>query len=417
MSETEAAFELSEQTKCTIASTVHTTIESTSESPASSFWEAALYSAVMSDTANGISFNHSSPGTLGVEMEWMSVDADSGSQVPLAPYVFSVIGETPRIKPELFTSIVEINTNIHTCTPAAMQELLNLYRQVDVVLREQNGSLLSTGTHPFSHWRDQVVSDDPRYNQLLKRLQWVARRFNICGIHTHIGMPDGDTCIKVMNHLLPIMPVFLAISANSPFWHGEKTGLAASRIKIFEGLSQGGMPFYFADWQDFEHCTQRLMATGSIGSVRDIWWEMRPHPDFGTLEIRIGDMPASFDDTAAYVAYARAEAMAAIGHEEALKVHPSLIRENRWRACRFGMRATIIDPFTEELCPMLDWLDKRLDQLAAFGIDEHELQLVARRIQHWRIHGGGADLQHNLYNTTENFSAMVRAMRELDGWD
>jgi len=346
----------------------------------------------------------------------MSVDADSGQQAPLAPYVFSVIGETPRIKPELFTSIIETNTAIHTSTASAMQELLKLYKQVDVVLKNQNGALLSSGTHPVSHWRDQEVSDDPRYYQLLKRLQWVARRFNICGIHTHIGMPDGNTCIKVMNHLLPIMPVFLAISANSPFWHGEKTGLAASRIKIFEGLSQGGMPFYFADWQDFEHCTQRLMATGSIGSVRDIWWEMRPHPDFGTLEIRIGDMPATFDDTAAYVAYARAEAMAAIVHEEALNVHPSLIRENRWRACRYGIRGTIIDPFSEELIPVLDWLEKRLDQLAAYGIDEHELQTVARQIPYWRSNGGGSDSQRELYNTSKGFSDMVRAMRELDGW-
>jgi len=370
----------------------------------------------MSDTANGIPFNHSSPGTLGVEMEWMSVDADSGLQVPLAPYVFSVIGQTPRIKAELFTSIVEINTAIHTGTAAAMQELLALYRQVDAVLQQKNGALLSSGTHPFSHWRDQVVSDDPRYFQLLKRLQWVARRFNICGIHTHIGMPDGNSCIRVMNQLLPIMPVFLAISANSPFWHGEQTGLAASRIKIFEGLSQGGMPFYFADWQDFEHCTQRLMATGSIGSVRDIWWEMRPHPDFGTLEVRIGDMPASFDDAAAYVAYVRAEAVAAIHHTENLKVHPSLIRENRWRACRYGMAATIIDPYSEELIPVLDWLEKRLERLSQYGIDQRELQLVTSRIPYWRAHGGGAESQRNLYNTSEDFSAMVRAMREQDGW-
>lgn len=346
----------------------------------------------------------------------MSVDADSGRQVPLAPYVFSTIDNTPRIKPELFTSIVEINTGIHTSTHTAMQELIELYRQVDTVLQEKNAALLSSGTHPVSHWRDQVISDDPRYEALLQRLQWVARRFNICGIHTHIGMPDGDTCIKVMNHLLPIMPVFLAISANSPFWHGEKTGLAASRIKVFEGLSQGGMPFYFADWQDFEHCTARLKATGSIDSVRDIWWEMRPHPDFGTLEVRIGDMLARLDDTAAYVAYVRAEAMAAIDHQERLQVHPSLIRENRWRACRYGMLATIIDPFSEELVPVLDWLEKRLDRLAAYGINQMELELVARQIPYWRQHGGGAQSQYALYDSNEKFSAMVQAMREQDGW-
>jgi len=322
----------------------------------------------MGKPASEIPFNNSRFGTLGVEREWMCVDIDSGQQIPAAPQVFSVVGDTPRIKPELFTSIVETNTDIQFNSADAMAQLAELYTKVDAILQNHGAALLSSGTHPISHWRQQVVSDDPRYYTLLKRLQWVARRSNISGSHGHIGMPDGDSCIKAMNHLLPIMPVFLAISANSPFWHGEKTGLAASRIKIFEGLSQGGMPFYFNDWKDFEHCTARLTATGSIESVRDIWWEMRPHPDFGTLEVRIGDMPATFADSAAYVAYVRAEAMAAAQDASRPKVHPSLIRENRWRACRYGTRATIIDPFTEELVPVLDWLEHRLDQLADQGI-------------------------------------------------
>jgi len=370
----------------------------------------------MGKLINGIPFHASTPGTLGVEMEWMTVDGATGQQIPAAPDVFAVIGDIPRIKPELFTSIVEINTDIQTNTPAAMQQLQQLYGQVDAILQHKNTAMLSSATHPFSHWRDQQVSNDPRYARLLKRLCWVARRFNICGIHAHIGMPDGDTCIRAMNHLLPIMPVFLAISANSPFWHGEKTGLMASRIKIFEGLSQGGMPFYFTDWQDFERCTARLMATGSIDSVRDIWWEMRPHPDFGTLEIRIGDMPGSYDDTAAYIAYVRAEAMAAINPQEIPQVHPSLIRENRWRACRYGIHATIIDPLTEELIPVLDWLEKRVDELAAHGANTDELAIVASRIPHWRQYGGGAEMQRSLYDCSGDFVQMVKAMRQQDGW-
>jgi len=374
----------------------------------------------MINDVDDIPFHDSNLGTLGVEMEWMTVDIDSGQQVPAAPQVFSVIGDTPRIKPELFTSIVEINTDIHSNTPAAMQQLLALYTQVGAVLHDHNAALLSSSTHPVSHWRDQVISADPRYQQLLRRLRWVLRRFNICGIHTHIGMPDGDACIHAMNQLLPIMPMFLAISANSPFWHGEKTGLAASRVKIFEGLSQGGMPFYFDDWQDFEHCASRLKATGSIDSVRDIWWEMRPHPTFGTLEVRIGDMPGSFDDSAAYIAYVRTEAVAAansISAPTTTRVHPSLIRENRWRACRYGMRAIIIDPVSEQLMPLLDWLQQRLNQLADQGADSAELDIVQNRIPHWHQHGGGAEMQHQLHDTTDGFAAMVKAMRQQDGWN
>jgi len=374
----------------------------------------------MINDVDDIPFHDSRLGTLGVEMEWMTVDRDSGQQVPAAPQVFEVIGDTSRIKPELFTSIVEINTDIHTNTPDAMQQLLTLHAQVDAVLRDHNAALLSTSTHPVSHWRDQTISADPRYQQLLKRLCWVLRRFNICGIHTHIGMPDGDTCIHAMNQLLPIMPMFLAISANSPFWHGEKTGLSSSRIKIFEGLSQGGMPFYFNDWDDFEHCASRLKATESIDSVRDIWWEMRPHPTFGTLEIRIGDMLGNFDDSTAYIAYVRAEAVAAansISATPTARVHPSLIRENRWRACRYGMHAIIIDPVSEALMPLLDWLEQRLNQLANQGADATELQLVLSRIPYWRQHGGGAEMQHKLHNTTDGFAAMVKAMRQQDGWN
>ena len=374
------------------------------------------YTEYMQDTVANIPFNSSRFGTLGVELEWMCVDVDSGDQIPAAPHVFAAVGATPRIKPELFTSIVETNTDIQNSTPDAMSQLADLYAQVDSVLKHRNAALLSSGTHPVSHWREQVMSDDVRYHKLLKRLQWVARRFNICGIHVHVGMPDGDSCIRAMNNLLPIMPVFLAISANSPFWHGEKTGLAASRIKVFEGLSQGGMPFYFADWKDFEYCTGKLTSTGSIESVRDIWWEMRPHPDFGTLEVRIGDMPARFDDNAAYIAYVRAEAMAAAMDNDRPKVHPSLIRENRWRACRYGIHATIIDPFNEELIPVLEWLEKRLDQLAAQGISGSELELVSGQIGHWRKHGGGAESQRELFDTSNDFSAMIRSMRELDGW-
>jgi len=363
-----------------------------------------------------IPFSPSVPGSLGVEMEWITVDQKTGSQIPAAPAVLHVVGETPRIKPELFTSTIEINTGIHQQTDACMAELAGLYKTVCAPLQQQGGALLSTGTHPFSNWQDQHVSDDPRYRRLVKRLQWTARRFNIFGIHVHIGMPDGDTCIAAMNRLLPIIGVFLAVSANSPFWRGHDTGLASSRIKIFEGLSQGGMPFYFEHWQDFEHCINRLLATGSIDSVRDIWWEMRPHPDFGTLEVRIGDMPASYADTRAYVAYVRAEVMAAARSGKGTnRIHPSLIRENRWRACRYGMAATIIDPESESLVPVLEWLERRLDILAGKGAEDEDLAIVRQRLSHWRQNDGAA-LQRRLFATHPAEADMIRALRTQDGW-
>jgi len=370
----------------------------------------------MNMTSATLPFHASRLGSLGVEMEWVTVDADSGVQVPAAPELFSQIGKTPRIKPELFTSTIEINTDIHTGTADCITELEVLHKRVSTLLAGQHVALLSSGTHPFSRWQDQTVSDDPRYHRLIKRLCWMARRFNIFGIHTHIGMPGGDDCITALNHLLPVIPVFLAISANSPYWIRHDTGLSSCRIKIFEGLSQGGMPFYFEDWQDFEHCTQRLMMTGSIDSVRDIWWEMRPHPDFGTLEIRIGDMPATRDDTVAYVAYVRAEAMAAVHAKARVRVHPSLIRENRWRACRYGMAATMIDPESEALVPVLDWIEKRLDILPEEGAEAEDIAIVREQIGRWRCCGDGASRQRRIRQECPDWDDMIRLMRQ-DGWN
>jgi len=360
-----------------------------------------------------IPFSPSELGSLGVEMEWFTVSNDSGMQTPAAETYLSEIPQSPRIKQELFTSILEINTGIHHDSRACVGELQALYQQASAGIAMHDASLLSAGTHPFSAWHEQIVSQDERYNHLIDRLQWVARRFNICGIHVHIGMPNGDACIHSMNALMPVLPVFLAISANSPFWRGKDTGLHACRIKIFEGLSQGGMPFYFESWKDFEHCAGRLIATGSIDSIRDIWWEMRPHPDFGTLEIRIGDMPAIKEDALAYIAYVRAEVMAAAHKPQPKRVHPSLIRENRWRACRYGMQAEMIDPHNEELVPVLDWIATRLDKLE--GANQKDLSLVADRLEHWRTHGDGAERQRRIRARHAGPLAMVKSMQE-DGW-
>jgi len=370
----------------------------------------------MSLTPTALPFHASKLGSLGVEMEWITVDAGSGAQVPAAPKLLSQIETTPRIKPELFTSTIEINTDIHAGTEECVAELKALHQRVGALLAGQHVALLSSGTHPFSRWQDQTVSDDPRYHRLVERLSWMARRFNIFGIHAHIGMPGGDECIAALNHLLPVMPVFLALSANSPYWTGHDTGLKSSRIKIFEGLSQGGMPFYFEDWKDFEHCAQRLMSTGSIDSVRDIWWEMRPHPDFGTLEIRIGDMPGTKADTRAYIAYVRAEAMAASHAEVRPRVHPSLVRENRWRACRYGLKATIIDPDTEDLVPVLDWIEHRLTVLPEQGAAVEDISIVRNQLEHWRQHGDGADRQRLIRQQYPDWDDMIEQMRQ-DGWN
>jgi len=360
-----------------------------------------------------------------VELEWITVDHTSGAQSPAAPALLAAIPSTPHLKAELFTSTIEINSTVHRHTSDCFAELAELRRTVLAHPSMEGIGLLSSGTHPFSHWRDQQVSDDSRYHALLKRMGWMARRFNIFGMHVHIGIGDGDRCIHALNQLLPIMHIFLALSANSPYWHGEDTGLASSRLKVSEGLSQSGMPFYFHDWADFTLCAERLLASGSIHSIREIWWEMRPHPNFGTLEVRISDMPLSFDDARAIAALIRAEVMTAVAdHAPQQRVHPSLIRENRWRACRYGMAMDMLDPFVTTahspfVVPLLDWLEQRLTWLAAEGeADPADLTLVRQQLLRWHKRGDGARRQRLLLKgCSGDMAQLINTMQREDGWN
>jgi len=369
-------------------------------------------------------FNHSAFGSIGVELEWITVDQASGAQIAAAPALLASLSNTAiasRIKAELFASTIEINSDIHHDVTSCFAELAQLRRFVLAQPSMQGVGLLAAGTHPFSHWRDQQVSDDPRYHQLLQRMGWMARRFNIFGMHVHVGIGDGERCITALNALLPVMHLFLAISANSPLWHGDDTGLASSRLKVFEGLSQSGMPFYFENWQDFSRCVEQLQSTGSIDSIREIWWEMRPHPNFGTLEMRICDMPASFTDALALTALIRAEVMTAAAGitMTGKRVHPSLIRENRWRACRYGMDAIMIDPYHGHTVTLLTWLQQRLQWLSEQAVAfPQDLDIITQALPRWQTQGDGALRQRKqLQQCDGDLHSLVQQMRENDGWE
>ncbi len=362
---------------------------------------------------HAIDFTTSTPGTVGTELEWILVDAINGQQLAAAPELLQHWQQAQakgNLKGEVFTSIIEMNSSVHHHSRDCLHELQTIKTKLSTLASDIR--LLPSSTHPYARWQEQQLSEGERYAQLEQRLRWMLHRYNIVGMHVHIGMPDGETCIQASNHLLPLLPMFLALSANSPYWAGHDTGLASARIKIAEGLSQGGMPFYFQNWADFQRCTRQLLATHSIDSIRDIWWEMRPHPDYGTLEIRISDLPATLADTEACVAYIRAEAIAAMAQGAAPMVHHSLIRENRWRACRFGMQAAMIDPWTATVMPMLDWLEQRLDFLQARAPAE-ELAIVAARLPYWRIHGDGASRQRQL----ADLPASSRIQHQVSAWD
>jgi len=308
-------------------------------------------------SAPTIPFHGSPAPTIGVEMELQLVDQESGELVNVCDTLLAEIpaGWGGCFKPELFQSNLEVNTGICATVAEAEQDLAEKLLLLHTVCGRHGVSLVSAGTHPFSLSADQQVTDDPRYHRLIDVLQRPARRMNIFGLHIHIGVGSGEIALGVVNRLVRYLPHLLALSASSPFWEGEDTGLASMRVKVFESLSTAGLPFYFGSWHEFESIIDQLQRSHTIDTIRDVWWDIRPHPDFGTVEMRVCDPPSSLTEVLALVAFVQClVARAARQHiegEPEVKPHAAIARENKWRAARYGLECEIIRADTLENVP------------------------------------------------------------------
>ena len=205
---------------------------------------------------------------------------------------------------------------------------------------------MCAGTHPFTDWQSQLISPKERYLELVERMQWMARRMQIFGVHVHVGVRAPEKAIPIVNALCQYIPHFLALSSSSPFWVGCDTGLASSRTKIFEGMPTAGLPYQLADWAEFEEYMETLISTKSIESVREVWWDVRPHPDFGTVELRICDGLPTLDEIGAVAALAQClveQFDTQLDRGYTLPTPASwVLRENKWRASRYGLDADIV---------------------------------------------------------------------------
>ena len=205
---------------------------------------------------------------------------------------------------------------------------------------------MCAGTHPFTDWQSQLISPKERYLELVERMQWMARRMQIFGVHVHVGVRAPEKAIPIVNALCQYIPHFLALSSSSPFWVGCDTGLASSRTKIFEGMPTAGLPYQLADWAQFEEYMETLISTKSIESVREVWWDVRPHPDFGTVELRICDGLPTLDEIGAVAALAQClveQFDTQLDRGYTLPTPASwVLRENKWRASRYGLDADIV---------------------------------------------------------------------------
>lgn len=293
-----------------------------------------------------IKFNESTSKTIGVELEVQTINPRTGELVNGAATILSHLEGEVMFKPELFNSTVEINTPVCTTIRELEIALQQNLTKVEKVAAENDLSILVSGCHPFSDWRQQEIARHERYQNLLRRIQWPVRQFLIFGLHVHVGIDSADKAIYIMNRLTWYLPHLIALSASSPFWNGFDTGLATTRIKIFEELPNAGIPFYFENWASYSDLVHQLIRTNSIDTVRDIWWDIRPHPIFGTLEIRICDsMPTLKENlgltTLIFLLVARLE-QEFLTNRKIPDVPRWILEENKWRAARYGIQGEII---------------------------------------------------------------------------
>jgi len=293
---------------------------------------------------------HASPtSSLGVEWELQLVDRETRELTSGATEILDTLsggGEHPTAKKELLQSTIEVITGVCTTVPEAMADLQSTLDQVVPLAADRGLGLMCSGTHPVTSWQTQQVSADPRYAKLIEDMQWLARRMQIFGVHVHVGVRSPDKAIAMVNALSAYIPHFLALSASSPYWVGADTGLASARSKVFEGLPTAGLPQQLDDWAQFESYMETLIKTRTISSIKEVWWDIRPHPTYGTVELRIADGLPSIAEVAMIAALSQCLVDTLDREIDKGYTLPRprrwVVQENKWRAARYGLDADII---------------------------------------------------------------------------
>jgi YbdK family carboxylate-amine ligase len=323
-----------------------------------------------------IPFTSSPRSSLGVEWELELVDLQTRELRGAASDILAELGaphggEHPKAKHELLESCVEVITGICGTVEEAVADLSGTVAEVAAAAADRGLGVMCSGTHPFTDWSSQQISPDPRYAQLVEDMQWLARRLQIFGVHVHVGVRSPDKAIPIVNALTAYIPHFLALSASSPYWLGTDTGLASARSKVFEGLPTAGLPYQLSGWEDFEQFMETLISARTISTVREVWWDIRPHPQFGTVELRICDgLPTLFEVS---WAAALSQCLVEMFNTQLDKGYtlPTpkgwTVRENKWRAARYGAHAEILVDDQGSTAPLRDLVVDLVDELMPFA--------------------------------------------------
>jgi glutamate---cysteine ligase / carboxylate-amine ligase len=357
-------------------------------------------------------FGSTPPYTLGVEEEYMLLDP---ANLDLVDRVEAFLkgaagGECAgSISCELFQSELEVQTPVCASVPEVERELRRLREHVG---RQASGfgvSVASAGTHPFALFEQQHVTPRPRYHDLLEQIQYPARRELIFGLHVHVGMPTPDAAMRVLAGLRPHLPELVALSASSPFWRGNATGLASTRQAVFSTFPRSGIPPRFDDYAQFEHVTSEFERAGYVEDYTRLWWDLRPHPQLGTLEVRVMDAVPRVEDALAIAAYIQALAKYLLEESCGAEPHDALIHESKWQAVRHGLDARVFAP--EGLCSMreavLHTLARILPHAEELGAGEY-LEGIERIVDE----GNSAERQLDVFEAERDVAAVAAAIVE-----
>src|SRR6185437_4836275 len=350
--------------------------------------------------------------TLGIEEEFQIVDPETRE---LRSHIQEILADGKvilheRVKPEMHQSVVELGTEICSDPRDARRQVTKLRSELASIAARGGLKIASAGTHPFSHWMDQLITADERYATIVKDMQQIARANLIFGLHVHVCIPDREEGIDIMNQARYFLPHLYALSVNSPFWLGQNTGVKAYRHMIFERFPHTGIPVPFESLSEYEDYLKLLVATGCIDNAKKIWWDIRLHPFFDTLEFRICDAQSRVDDTIALAALIQAviaKLFKLLHQNITFRIYRRrLLDENRWRAARYGIDGKLID-FGKEaevdernlLNELLEFVSTEVKELGS----EREMAHIERIIRE----GTGADRQLAVWERTQDMKAVV----------
>jgi len=351
--------------------------------------------------------------TLGIEEEFQTIDPQSRdlrSHIQEQIIAKGKMHLQERVKPEMHQSVVEVGTGICRTIKEAKREVYELRRHM-VKLAHDNGlRLAAAGTHPFAKWHTQEIFPDDRYKTIVEDMQQVARANLIFGLHVHIGVEDKEASIHLMNAARYFLPHILSLSVNSPFWMGRNTGLKSYRCKVFDKFPRTNIPDYFQSYSEYENFVNLLIKTNCIDNAKKIWWDLRPHPFFGTLEFRICDMPMRAEETVALAALMQAVVVKLYklyANNMGFRLYRrALIMENKWRASRYGIEGKLIDFGRQTELPARDLIHELL-QFVDDVVDELDSREEINQIHSILAMGPGAERQLRVFEKTRDLHAVV----------